>query len=114
MMMKQLGEVFSKLELESARDLLNVIVPSEPLRDKDNSFEGKDQAYYNEFDGSLMKNGVYNNCQFKNVDFLGTVGKNSVFVNSLFDNCNITDANFSYSNFSNSKLIINSSTANKK
>ena len=108
--MKQLGEVFSKLELESASDLLNVIVPSEPLRDEHNSFKGEGQTYSNEFDGSLMRYGVYNNCQFMDVNFLGTVGKNSAFVNSLLNNCSIVDANFTYSNFSNSKLVINSSS----
>lgn len=110
MIMKQLGEVFSKLELESASDLLNVIVPSEPLREEQNSFKGEDQTYSNEFDGSLMRYGVYNNCQFMDVDFSGTVGKNSAFVNSLLNNCSIVDANFTYSNFSNSKLVINSSS----
>lgn len=106
--MTQLGETFSKLELKSASDLLNTIVPNEPLRDSENSFEGNHRIYNSAFDGSLMRHGLYNHCQFLNVNFCGTVGNNSVFKNSRLNNCNIKNSNFTYSNFTNSELEINS------
>lgn len=109
--MKQLGEMFSKLELKSASDLLNTIVPDEPLRDELSSFEGNNQIYNSTFDGSLMRHGIYNNCQFLNVNFCGTIGNNSVFKNSRLNNCNIKNSNFTYSNFTNSELEINSSSS---
>lgn len=109
--MKLLGEVFSKLEIESAADFLKTIVPLEPLRDAENSFEGIDQNYDETFNGSLMRRGVYYKCGFENVNFEGTIGNNSIFRNSKLTNCNFINANFIYSDFSSSSLSINSQSS---
>lgn len=106
--MKQLGEVFSRLEIASAADFLKTIVPLEPLRDASNSFEGTNQNYDETFKGSLMRNGAYYKCGFKNVTFEGTIGNNSIFKSSNFTDCNFVNANFIYSDFSDSSLTINS------
>lgn len=106
--MNKLGEMFSTLELASAKDLLNIIVPLEPFRDDEYSFQGNNQTYDCEFNGSLMKNGVYYDCQFTNVNFYGTTGYNSIIKNSQLDNCNMKNANFTYSNFTDSKLTLSS------
>ena len=109
--MKQLGEVFSKLEIATAADFLETIVPSEPLRDTDNSFEGINQTYDETFKGSLMRCGSYCRCRFTNVNFEGTIGNNSAFNSSSFVDCSFANANFMYSNFFNSDLIINTSSS---
>lgn len=106
--MKQLGEGFSKLEIESAADFLKTIVPLEPLRDEQNSFEGVKQDYDETFKGSLMRHGRYHECGFTNVTFDGTIGNNSVFKNSKFTDCTFVNANFIFSDFSNSSLAVNS------
>ena len=82
--MKQLGEVFSKLEIASAADFLKTIVPLEPLREAENSFQGNNQNYNETFKGSLMRHGAYYKCGFTNVAFEGTIGNNSIFRNSEF------------------------------
>lgn len=109
--MKNLGEMFSKLELVSAQNLLKSIVPMEPFRNEEYSFEGNNQIYDSTFNGSLMKNAMYYNCQFSNVDFCGTNGNNSIIECSELNNCNIQNANFTYSNFSNSELNIKSTSS---
>lgn len=106
--MKQLGEVFSKLEIASAADFLKTIVPLEPLRDAENSFYGNNQNYDETFKGFLMRHGTYYKCGFTNVAFDGTIGNNSIFRNSKFTDCKFINANFIYSDFSNSNLAINS------
>ena len=106
--MKQLGEVFSKLEIESANDFLTTIVPLEPLRDKKNSFEGVNQKYNETFDGSLMRHGIYYDCEFTNINFEGTVGNNTVLRSCKLNNCTFGNSNFIYSDFSNSELTITS------
>lgn len=109
--MKQFGELYSKQEIASASDFLKTIVPLEPLRDTENSFEGTDQNYDKSFKGSLMRHGTYYRCGFANVDFEGTIGNNSIFENSIFTDCSFANANFIYSNFSNSNLTINTSSS---
>lgn len=109
--MKKLGEIFSKLEIKSANDFLKTIVPLEPLRDEASSFTGSNKTYDATFDGSLMKNGVYYNCQFENVNFYGTAGSNSIIEKSKLKNCNIKNANFTYSKLSNSELIFKSTSS---
>lgn len=109
--MKQLGEIFSNLEIASAADFLKSIVPLEPLRDAENSFEGTNQDYDETFKGSLMRHGTYNKCGFTNVTFEGTIGNNSIFRNSKFTDCRFINANFIYSDFSNSSLAINSNSS---
>lgn len=106
--MKLLGEVFSKLEIESAADLLKTIVPLEPLRDPENSFKGFQQDFDETFKGSLMRHGEYHKCGFSNVAFEGTIGNNSIFRNSKLTNCGFLNANFIYSDFSDSDLMIDS------
>lgn len=106
--MKQLGEVFSKLEIASAADFLKTIVPLEPLREAENSFQGNNQIYDETFKGSLMRHGAYYKCGFTNVAFEGTIGNNSIFRNSEFTDCRFKNANFIYSDFSNSNMEINS------
>uniref|UniRef100_UPI0040570416 pentapeptide repeat-containing protein n=1 Tax=Agathobacter sp. TaxID=2021311 RepID=UPI0040570416 len=106
--MYKLGEVFSKLELQSACNLLNTIVPLEPLRDETHSFKGNGKKYGNEFNGSLMRTGMYYDCIFADVNFYGTAGNNSVFDYCNLENCKIIDANFKYSKFTNSELSIHS------
>ena len=108
--MKQIGEVFSKLEIAASADFLKTIVPSEPLRTEENSFEATNQNFDESFKGSLMRHGIYNNCGFTNVNFEGTIGNNSIFKNSKFEDCKFVNANFMYSDFSNSSLLINSSS----
>ena len=66
--MKQIGEVFSKLEIAASADFLKTIVPSEPLRTEENSFEATNQNFDESFKGSLMRHGIYNNCGFTNVN----------------------------------------------
>lgn len=109
--MNKLGNMFSKLELASAQDLLSTIVPMEPYRDEKHSFRGNRQIYDSTFNGSLMRNGVYYDCQFSNVNFFGTNGNNSIIEYSKLDNCNIQNANFTYSNFSNSEFTFSSSSS---
>lgn len=109
--MKQLGEIFSKLEIASAADFLKSIVPLEPLRDAENSFEGTNQDYDETFNGSLMRHGIYNKCGFTNVIFEGTIGNNSIFKNSKFTDCSFINSNFIYSDFSKSSLTINSNSS---
>ncbi len=106
--MKQLGEVFSKLEIESANDFLTTIVPLEPLRDEKNSFEGVGQKYDQAFNGSLMRHGKYSDCEFEDVKFVGTVGNNTILRNCKLHNCTFENANFIYSDFSHSELSITS------
>lgn len=110
--MYKLGEMFSKLELQSAQNLLEVIVPKEPLRDIERSFQGKHMIYDNSFNGSMMRNGTYYDCDFLNVDFCGTNGNNTIIKDSDIINCNIKNANFTYSNFSKSRMNFTSSSTN--
>ncbi|MCM1540706.1 MAG: pentapeptide repeat-containing protein [Blautia sp.] len=104
--MQKIGEVFSKQEIASAADFLKTLVPLEPLRDAESSFEGINQNYDKTFDGSLMRQGAYDNCRFTNVTFEGTAGNNSVFKKSKFTDCKFIKANFMYSDFSDSSLKI--------
>lgn len=106
--MKALGEFFSNLELSSAIDMLDTITPLEPFKGKINSYEGSRQTYDSSFNGSMMKNGIYYDCKFQNVNFVGTNGNHSIMKKCKFDNCVIQDANFTYSNFSNSNLNFDS------
>ena len=65
----------------------------EPLRDASNSFEGTNQKYDETFKGSLMRNGAYYKCGFKNVTFEGTIGNNYIFKSSNFTDCSFAKAN---------------------
>ncbi len=108
MAIKRLGEMYSKLEIAAASDLLDTIVPLEPFRNEAHSFEGMGESYDSSFNGSLMRNGVYCNCDFVNINFYGTVGDNSIIENSELNDCTVENANFKYSNFANSKFRIKS------
>ena len=68
--MKALGEFFSNLELSSAIDMLDTITPLEPFKGKINSYEGSHQTYDSSFNGSMMKNGIYFDCKFQNVNLI--------------------------------------------
>ncbi len=109
--MKQLGEVFSDLEIASSADFLKTIVPLEPLRSEENSFEAVNQNFNESFKGSLMRHGTYYKCRFTNVSFEGTIGNNSIFKDSQFTDCSFINANFMYSDFSNSSLTVNSNSS---
>ena len=109
--MKQLGEVFSDLEIASSADFLKTIVPLEPLRSEENSFEAVNQNFNESFKGSLMRHGTYYKCRFTNVNFEGTIGNNSIFKDSQFTDCSFVNANFMYSDFSNSSLTVNSNSS---
>lgn len=99
-----LDKPYTKLELESACDVLTSITPSEPLNNEGKLYKGRYENYDDKFPGDKLRHGDYIYCTFEKTKFHNTIGNSSSILNCKMRNCIVENANFIYSDFTNTHI----------